>query len=229
MKERLSEAAVAARVAKEFQDGWCVNLGIGIGSIAVNMVPPGIDIYWECENGVLGYGPALTMDEWEKLDFNLPDASGNYITEKAGMAIFDFATSFGMMRGGHLDATVLGALQVSGKGDLANWTFERVAWTVGTGGGFDLAAGAKRCFVTMLHTAKDGKPKIVNQCTFPLTAPQCVDLIVTDLAVIEVVGPKLRKEGLLLREIAPGWTVEEVQALTEPKLMIAPDLKEIEL
>jgi 3-oxoacid CoA-transferase subunit B len=229
MKERLSEAAVAARVAKEFQDGWCVNLGIGIGSIAMNMVPPGIDIYWECENGILGYGPALTIDEWERLDFNMTDASGNYLTEKPGMVVFDFVTSLDMMRGGHLDATVLGALQVSGKGDLANWTFERVPWTVGTGGGFDLAVGPKSCFIAMLHTTKEGKPKIVNKCTFPLTAPQCVDMIFTDLAVIEVTGPKFHREGLLLKEIAPGWTAEEVQALTEPKLRVAPDLKEIAL
>ena len=229
MKQKISEATVAARVAKEFQDGWCVNLGVGIGSIAMNMVPPGVDIYWECENGILGYGPALTLDEWEKLSFNLPDASGNFLTEKPGMVVFDFATSFDMMRGGHLDATVLGALQVSGKGDLANWTFERLSYTVGTGGGFDLAVGPKRCFIAMLHTTKEGKPKIVNRCTFPLTAPQCVDKIFTDLAVIEVVGPKGHKEGLLLREIAPGWTVDEIQAFTEPRLMVAPNLKEIEL
>ena len=229
MRQRLDEATVVARAAKEFQDGWCVNLGVGMSSMTMNFVLPGVEICWETENGVLGYGPALTADEWEKFDFGLIDTAGNFVTEKPGMVVLDLAGSFDLIRGGHLDATVVGALQVSAKGDLANWTIEHVPWRVGVGGAFDVTVGAKRCFVTMLHTTKDGRPRILNECSFPLSAKQCVDWIFTDLAVIQVVGPKGRKEGLLLKEIAPGWTVEEIQALTEPKLMVAPDLKEIEL
>lgn len=139
------------------------------------------------------------------------------------MCFFHSADSFGMIRGGHIDITMLGGLQVSEKGDLANWLIpERGVGNIG--GGMDLAVGAKRVIVLMEHVTKKGEPKIVKQCSYPLTAKECVDLIITDLAVIEVT-----KEGLVLKEIAPGWTVEGVQALTEPKLIIAPDLKEIEL
>jgi len=142
---------------------------------------------------------------------------------KAGMSFFSHDESFAMIRGGHIDLCGLGGLQVSEKGDLANWLLPgRVAG--GIGGGMDLAFGAKKVIVAMEHTTKDGKPKIVNKCTYELTAPRCVSLIVTDIAVIEVT-----KEGLVLKELAPGWRAEEVQALTEPKLIIAPDLKEIEL
>jgi 3-oxoacid CoA-transferase subunit B len=229
MKERLDAGTVVTRAAKELQDGWCVNLGIGMPTMAMNVIPPGVGIYWESENGVLGYGPALMLDDWEKFDFSLVDTQGNFLTERPGLVTFDEALSFDLIRGGHLDVAILGAFQVSAKGDLANWTIERVPWTFGVGGGFDVVVGAKRILVTMLHTTRDGKLRIVHECSLPLTGKQCVDWIFTDLAVIEVVGPRGRKEGLLLREIAPGWTVEEVQAVTEPKLMVAPDLKEIEL
>jgi len=229
MRQRLDEATVVARAAKEFQDGWCVNLGVGMSSMTMNYVLPGVDIHWETENGILGYGTALSEEEWERFDFGLIDTSGNFVTEKPGMVVLDLAGSFDLIRGGHLDVTVVGALQVSEKGDLANWTIEHVPWRVGIGGAFDVTVGAKRCFVTMLHTTKDGTPRILNECSFPLSATQCVDWIFTDLAVIQVIGPKGRKEGLLLKEIAPGWTAEEVQALTEPRLVIASDLKEIQL
>jgi len=151
------------------------------------------------------------------------DAGARFVTMVPGMAVFDAVTSFAMIRGGRL-ITILGGLQVSAKGDLANWNSSGDALTGTIGGGMDLAVGAKKVIITMEHTTRDGKPKIVEECTYPLTARQCVDLVITDLAVIEVVP-----EGLLLKEVAPGWTADEVQALTGPRLIAASDLKEIEL
>ncbi len=223
MKERLSEEIIAMRAAKELQDGDCVNLGTGMPLLCASFAPEGRDVFFEAEHGILGYGPILSIDEWEKIDFDLIDAGGRFLTPRPGMCFFDMDVSFDMIRGGRLDATILGGLQVSEKGDLANWTIGGVE-SVAIGGSMDLAVGAKRVIVTMTHTTKEGMPKILKQCTYPLTAKECVDLIVTDLAVIEVTA-----EGLLLKEVAPEWTVEEVQALTEPKLIIAPDLKEIDL
>jgi 3-oxoacid CoA-transferase B subunit len=162
-------------------------------------------------------------DEIEKAEFHYVDAGARFVTPAPGMAIFDVVTSFAMIRGGRL-VTILGGLQVSQKGDLANWNATGDALTGTIGGGMDLAVGAKRMIITMEHTTKEGMPKIVKECTYLLTARECVDLIITDLAVIEVTP-----EGLLLREVAPEWTAEEVQSLTEPRLIIAPDLKEIEL
>lgn len=223
MKERLSEEIIAMRAAKELQDGDCVNLGTGIPLLCASFAPEGRDVFFEAEHGILGYGPILSIDEWEKIDFDLIDAGGRFLMPRPGMCFFDMDVSFDMIRGGRLDATILGGLQVSEKGDLANWTIGGVE-SVAIGGSMDLAVGAKRVIVTMTHTTKEGMPKILKQCTYRLTAKECVDLIVTDLAVIEVTP-----EGLLLKEVAPGWTAEEVQALTEPKLIIAPDLKEIDL
>jgi len=162
-------------------------------------------------------------DEIEKAEWHYVDAGGRFFTPVPGMSLFDVLTSFAMIRGGRL-VTVLGGLEVSEKGDLANWNTGGGALGGTIGGGMDLAVGAERVIITMEHTTKEGKPKIVRECTYPLTARKCVDLIVTDLAVIEVTP-----QGLLLKEVAPGWTAEEVQVLTEPKLIIAPDLKEIEL
>jgi len=150
-------------------------------------------------------------------------AGGRFFTPVPGMALFDVLTSFAMIRSGRL-ITVMGGLEVSERGDLANWNTGGGALGGTIGGGMDLAVGAKRVIITMEHTTKEGKPKIVKGCTYPLTAKECVDLIVTDLAVIEVTP-----QGLLLKEVAPGWTAEEVQALTEPELILAPDLREIEL
>ena len=220
MKQRLDEETIALRVAKEFKDGEVVNLGYGIPSLVLNFIPEGRTVLFQCENGVLGAGPLAAPGEGDE---DLVNASGQYITPAPGMSIFDSVEAFNMIRGGHIDATVLGAYQVSEKGDLANWrTPERPG--LGVGGAMDLAVGAKRLIVAMLHTTRDGKPKIVKECSYPLTARECVDLIVTDLAVIEVT-----KEGLVLKEIAPGWSEDEVQAVTEPKLIVAKDLKEIEL
>jgi 3-oxoacid CoA-transferase B subunit len=223
MKARLDRETIALRAAKELQDGWVVNLGVGIPTLAPKYIPEGKTVIFHTENGALGFGPPLSEGESGHKGYNLINAGAQFITPRPGMSFFDHATSFGMIRGGHLDVTILGAFQVSKRGDLANWTSpERTVQIIG--GSMDLAAGAKRVIVTMEHTTKDDKPKILNRCTYPLTCKECVNLIVTDIAVIEVT-----KEGLLLKEVAPDWTAAEVQALTEAELFVAGDLKEIEL
>jgi 3-oxoacid CoA-transferase B subunit len=212
---------MALRVAKEFEDGMVVNLGIGIPTLATNFIPEEKEVIFHSENGCLGFGSVATSEEEE--DFNLVNASGQFVTRRPGMSFFDHAESFTMIRGRHVDLCVLGGLQVSEKGDLANWALSEKKLG-GVGGAMDLAFGAARLIIVMTHTTKDDKPKILRECTFPLTAPRCVSLIVTDLAVIEVTA-----EGLVLKEIAPGWLAEEVQGLTEPRLIVAPDLHEIDL
>jgi len=220
MKSRLDEQTITLRAAREFTDGSVVNLGYGMPGLCANLVPEGRTVFFQSENGMLGYGSLAANTE---KDYEMINASDQPVTSLPGMCFFDSALSFDMIRGGHIDIVVLGAYQVSEKGDLANWGRPGRSAT-GMGGGMDLAVGTGKVIVTMLHTTKEGEPRIVSNCTFPLTARQCVSLIVTDLAVIEVT-----KEGLVLREIAPGWTVPEVQALTEAKLVPATDLKEIEL
>ena len=220
MKTRLDEQTIALRAAKEFEDGMVINLGYGMPGLCANLIPEGRTVYFHSENGVLGYGE-LSSDE-EK-DYELINASDQPVTRLPGMSFFDSAVSFDMIRGGHIDLVVLGAYQVSREGDLANWGRPGRPAT-GMGGAMDLAVGCKRVIVMMLHTTRDGAPRIVKRCTFPLTARRCVKRIFTDLAVIEVA-----QEGLVLKEIAPGWTAEEVQALTEARLIIADDMKEIEL
>ncbi|MBM3166860.1 MAG: 3-oxoacid CoA-transferase subunit B [Chloroflexi bacterium] len=224
MKERLSREVIAMRAARELFDGAVVNLGIGIPTLVSSFVPEGIEVTYHSENGTLGFGPVVTAEEFaEKADVDLVNAGGQYITPLPGMCFFHHADSFLMVRGGHVDITMLGVIEVSEKGDLANWMFPGRG--VGNiGGGMDLAFNAKRVICLTEHTTKDGKPKIVKQCSIPLTAPACVDLIITDVAVLEVT-----KDGLVLRELAPGWTPDEVQAVTEPRLKVAPDLKEVEL
>lgn len=234
-KGRLDEQTIAMRVAKEFQDGMVVNLGGGIPSLACNFVAEGRNVLFHTENGALGYGGIASTDE---ADWDLFNASFQPVTFLPGMSFFSHDESFAMIRGGHIDISVLGALEVSEKGDLANWAIgnmadykgDVVAWIKtgrfppGIGGAMDLAVGAKRVIVAMTHTTKDGKPKIVKECKYELTARHCVSLIATDMAVIEVVP-----EGLVLKEIAPGFTPDEIQTVTEPQLIIASDLKEIEL
>lgn len=224
MKERLSREAMAMRIAKELFDGAVVNLGIGIPTLVSSFVPEGMTVIYHTENGALGFGPVVTAEDMaEKADIDLVNASGQYVSPQPGMCFFHHADSFTMIRGGHVDMTVLGALQVSEKGDLANWMFPGRG--VGNiGGGMDLAFNARNVIIAMEHVTKDGKPKLVKECTVALTAPECVDLIVTDIAVIEV-----KDKSLILKEIAPGWTVDEVQALTEARLRVASDLKEIVL
>jgi len=220
MKMRLDEETIALRAAKEFEDGMVVNLGYGMPGLCANFIPEGRTVFFQSENGTLGYGPLLTDEE---KDYELINASDQPVTPLPGMCFFDSATSFDMIRGGHIDVVILGAYQVSEKGDLANWGRPGRPAT-GMGGGMDLALGGKKLMVMMLHTTKEGGPRIVRQCTFPLTARNCVKKIFTDIAVIDVT-----KQGLVLREVAPAWTAEEVQALTEARLIVGEDLKEIEL
>lgn len=224
MKERLSREVIAMRVAKELFEGAVVNLGIGIPTLVSNFIPEGMTVIFQTENGALGFGPVVSQEEFsEKADIDFVNAGGQYITPLPGMYFFDSAESFSMIRGGHIDITILGVIEVSEKGDLANWMIPSRG--VGNiGGGMDLAFCAKKVIVATEHTTKKGQPKIVKRCRAPLTAPKCVDLIVTDLAVIEV-----RPRGLILKETAPGWSVEEIQALTEAKLRIARNLKEIKV
>ncbi len=220
MKTRLGEQTIALRAAREFTDGAVVNLGYGLPCLCADFVPEGRAVFFQSENGVLGYGGLATDAE---KDYEMINAADQPVTPAPGMCFFDSAASFDMIRGGHIDIVVLGAYQISEKGDLANWGRPGRPAT-GMGGGMDLAAGAGRVIVTMLHTTKEGGPRIVENLTFPLTAKGCVSLIVTDLAVIEVTA-----KGLILKEIAPGWTVQEIQALTEARLTPAGDIKEIEL
>jgi 3-oxoacid CoA-transferase B subunit len=224
MKERLSREVMAMRAAKELFDGAVVNLGIGIPTLVSSFVPEGIEVIYQSENGMLGFGPVVTADESAQMaDIDLVNAGGQYVTPLPGMCFFHHADSFLMIRGGRVDITMLGVIEISEKGDLANWMFPGRG--VGNiGGGMDLAFNAAKVICLTEHTTKDGKMKLVKKCTVPLTAPECVDLVITDVAVIEVT-----KKGLVLKEVAPDWTAEEVQALTEPKLILSPDLKMYEL
>jgi len=211
------------RATKELADGAYVNLGYGIPNLCAGFVPPDKEIIFHAENGVLGYGRLLLEGEWEMVDLDYVDAGIRPFEAQPGLCWFDMGLSFDMIRGQHLDATILGALEVSEKGDLANWTRGDAA-VAGIGGGMDLAVGAKKVIVLMEHTTKKGAPRILKKCKLPLTAKECVDLIITDIAVIEV-----REQGLVLMEFAPGWTVDEIQTLTEPLLIPAEDICEIAL
>ncbi len=222
MKERLSNEAIGLRAAKEFTDGCICNLGYGLPTTAGLFVPESIRVVFHAENGILGYGRVLTADERNEWDLQLINASGQFVGRQPAMSFFDHALSFAMIRGGHIDLTILGALQVSEKGDVANWRMS--GRSGGMGGAMDLAVGAKKDIVVMGHTSTEEKPKILKQCTYPLTAKECVDLIITDIAVIEVT-----KSGLVLKEVAPGWTAQEIIDLTESPLSVDKNLKEIEL
>ncbi|MBI4319260.1 MAG: 3-oxoacid CoA-transferase subunit B [Chloroflexi bacterium] len=212
------------RIARELSDGDVVNLGIGIGSQVVNYTPPDYRIIFHSETGILGYGAALDTDQEDLMDSSVVDANGHYVRLVPGTCVCDAAEAFDVVRTGRVDVTVLGALQVSEKGDLANWSTDP-AGKVGTmGGAMDVPAGARRVIVGMEHVSKSGQPKLVKECTLPLTIRRRVSRIITDVAVIDV-----SDEGLWLKEVAPGWTVEDVQAVTEPELRISPDLKVMEL
>jgi len=219
-KPRLDREVIAMRVAKELPNGGYVNLGIGIPTLVSSFVPEGNIVFYHSESGVLNCGPLA--EEGEE-DIDLINAGGQFLQSVPGMAFFNSADAFAMIRGGHVDVTVLGAHQVSAKGDLANWMLpQRGVGNVG--GAMDLSAGAKEVIVAMEHTDRQNRPKIVEECTFPLTGKECVSMIVTDLAVIQCTA-----DGLVLKEVAPGWTAEEVQELTAARLILAPDLKEYQL
>jgi len=219
---RLDREVVAMRVAREFSDGDVVNLGLGIPTLCSDFVPPAIQVLYQSESGVLNCGPLAAGGEGT---VDLINAGGQFLEPLPGMAFFDTVESFTMIRGGHIDVTVLGALQVSAEGDLANW-FIPARGIGNVGGAMDLASGAKRVIAAIEHNGKDGDPKILPRCTYPLTARRCVSLIVTDIAVINVLP---EGAGLVLRELAPGWSVDDVKRETGAALAVSPDVREIEL
>ena len=219
-KERLDREIIAMRVARELPDGGYVNLGIGIPTLVSNFVSEDSVVFYHSESGVLNCGPLADDDEQ---DIDLINAGGQFLQMVPGMAFFSSVDGFAMIRGGHVDVTVLGAHQVSATGDLANWMLpERGVGNIG--GAMDLAAGAKTVIVAMEHTDRNDNPKIVQECTFPITGKGCVSLIVTDIAVIRPTS-----EGLVLEEVAPGWEPGEIQQLTGAPLTISPALKDYEL
>lgn len=219
-KQPLDRQTMANRIAMEFQDGWVVNLGIGIPTLCSNFVHADKEIVYQAENGVVNYGP-MAVDGEE--DLWLVNAGGQYVLPQPGMATMDHADSFALIRAGYVDVTVLGAYEVAANGDFANWRIHGRKGG-GIGGAMDLAVSAKNVYVIMEHTTRDGQARLVERCSLPLTAVGVVKLIATNLGLVEVTS-----NGFVLKEIAPGYTPEEVQALTGAPLAISPDLRDFQV
>src|SRR5712692_2055163 len=220
-KPRLRREQIAQRAALELSDGDYVNLGFGIPNLISDYLPPGITVYFHSENGILGMGPRAKPGEE---DYDVVDAMKVPVTLIPGAAFFNQAEAHMMTRGGHLDVSVMGGLQVAENGDLANWRVPGSKGSGGIGGAMDIASGARRLIICMEHNAPDGRPKLVKRCTYPLTGLACVKPVVTALAVVDVTP-----EGFVLREVAPGFSAEEVQAETEAKLLVRGRVPEMRL
>ena len=214
----LSKQQIAQRIARELKDGWYVNLGIGIPTLVANYIPEGVDVTLQSENGLLGMGPFPTEDN---VDADLINAGKQTVTMLPGSVLFNSSDSFAMIRGGHMDLTVLGAMEIDQNGDIANWKIPG-KMVKGMGGAMDLVAGTENIIVAMTHANKHGQSKLLKQCSLPLTGRACIKRVVTDLAYLTI-----EKESFVLRELAPGVSIDQVKSLTDGNLLVADDVHEM--